>query len=77
MNTNLVDIREVGKVLGYTIYICILILLFIFWPFAIVWALNTLFPAANIILNFWTWLAIHAIGLFTRGINYTKSTDSK
>lgn len=77
MNKNLVDINDVGKVIGYITYIIILILLFIFWPFVIVWAVNTLFPSVNIILNIWTWIAIHAIGIFTRCTNFTKSSDSK
>jgi len=33
------------------------ILLVIFWPFAIIWALNTLF-ALGIAYTSWTWLAV-------------------
>jgi hypothetical protein len=33
------------------------ILLVIFWPFAIIWALNTLF-ALGIAYTYWTWLAV-------------------
>lgn len=30
----------------------------IFWPFAVIFALNTLFPLLAIQSNFWTWLAV-------------------
>jgi hypothetical protein len=34
------------------------------FPFAIIWALNTLFPALAIPYNFWTWLATLVLGGF-------------
>jgi hypothetical protein len=40
-----------------------LILLLIFSPFAIVWALNTLFPVVAIPFTFWTWLAVMVLNL--------------
>ncbi len=41
---------------GVTLVIAV-ILLIILWPFAIIWALNTLF-AFGITYTFWTWLAV-------------------
>jgi membrane protein implicated in regulation of membrane protease activity len=35
------------------------ILLVIFWPFVIIWALNTVF-SLGIAYTFWTWLAMRA-----------------
>ena len=37
--------------------ILLLIVWIIFWPFAVIWAANTLF-AFGIAYNFWTWLAV-------------------
>ena len=34
-----------------------IIALAVFWPFAIIWAVNTLF-AFEIAYTFWTWLAV-------------------
>jgi len=34
------------------------------FPLAIIWALNTLFPALAIPYNFWTWLATLVLGGF-------------
>ena len=44
------------KTLGVGLILAI-ILLVIFWPFAIIWAVNTLF-AFEIAYTFWTWLAV-------------------
>ncbi len=41
---------------GVTLVIAV-IMLVIFWPFAIIWAVNTLF-AFGIAYTFWTWLAV-------------------
>ena len=43
--------------LGATTFVIMFIALIIFWPFAIIWALNTLFAFA-IEYTFWTWLAV-------------------
>lgn len=43
------------------------ILLIIFFPMAVIWALNTLFPVLAIKTTFWTWLAVIIIGAFFRG----------
>jgi hypothetical protein len=41
---------------GVTLVVAI-ILLIIFWPFAVIWAANTLF-SFGIAYTFWTWLAV-------------------
>ncbi len=43
------------KALGFTAVVAILALL-VFWPFALIWAVNTLF-GLGIAYTFWTWLA--------------------
>ena len=43
------------------------IALIVFFPFAVIWAANTLFPALAIPANFDTWLAIVILGMFFRG----------
>ena len=47
--------KEVG-VLLITLGILALTLAILFWPFAVIWALNTLF-SQHIPFTFWTWLA--------------------
>lgn len=36
-------------------------------PIAIIWSLNTLFPALAIAYSFWTWLAVLVLSLSTTG----------
>jgi len=43
------------------------IALVVFFPFAVIWAANTLFPALAIPATFDTWLAIVILGMFFRG----------
>lgn len=38
-------------------FIAVVIGLVIFWPFVLIWGLNTLFPVLAIPFTFWTWLA--------------------
>lgn len=37
--------------------VLLFVLIFIFWPFVLIWSLNILFPTLMIPYNFWTWLA--------------------
>lgn len=46
-----------GTTIGVGV-IMALILLGFFWPFVIIWSLNTLFPALLIPYTFWTWLSM-------------------
>lgn len=49
-----------GATLGVG-FVLIFIALIIFWPFVIIWALNTLFPILAIPFTFWTWLSMLVI----------------
>lgn len=46
--------------LGFVGIIPLAILMIIFWPFVIIWAMNTLFDL-GIAYTFWTWLAMLVI----------------
>lgn len=50
-------------VFGLVIAILVAVVLF---PWAVIWALNTLFPALAIGYTFETWLAMLVIGMFIR-----------
>lgn len=50
------------KSIYFVLIILICALLIVFGPFAIVWALNTLF-ALGIAYNFWTWLSVVILNL--------------
>ena len=41
-------------------------------PIAVLWSLNTLFPALNIPINFDTWCAVVVVGTFIRGTTTVK-----
>jgi hypothetical protein len=47
--------KLIGTV-GVVGFVVLLILWIIFWPFAVIWAANTLF-GFGIAYTFWTWLA--------------------
>jgi hypothetical protein len=50
-------------VIGLVMAILVAVILF---PWAVIWALNTLFPALAIEFTFWTWLSVLVIGMFIR-----------
>jgi len=50
-------------VIGLVMAILVAVVLF---PWAVIWALNTLFPASAIGYTFETWLAMLVIGMFIR-----------
>jgi hypothetical protein len=41
----------------------VLIIIGVLWPFAIIAALNTLFPLLSIPYNFWSWLSVVVLQL--------------
>jgi hypothetical protein len=47
-----------------TIYVFVFVLAIIFGPLALIWALNTLFPALLIPYTFKTWLAATVFNMF-------------
>lgn len=52
--------------LGVAGFIVALLVLVVLFPWAVIWALNTLFPTLAIPFTFWTWLAVLVIGMFIR-----------
>jgi len=55
-NGALVSIGALGLTIGL-----------IFWPFAIIWSLNTLF-SLHIQYTFWTWLSMYVLSLSVGGM---------
>jgi hypothetical protein len=49
-----------GTTLGAGVVLLFLGLI-VFWPFVIIWSLNTLFPVLAIPFTFWTWLGMLVI----------------
>jgi hypothetical protein len=49
------------KTMKYTMFAILLILLIVFWPLAVIWSMNTLFPTLGIPYNLYTWLAVAVI----------------
>lgn len=43
--------------MGVGAFLAFVVFMIIVWPFVIIWAANTLFPALMIPYTFWTWLA--------------------
>ena len=60
--------ESVWGILGIIFLVLILIVLAVLFPFAVVWALNTLFTTLLIPYNIWSWLAVVTLGLFNRHI---------
>jgi hypothetical protein len=58
-----------GMILG----VLLLLSLVLLYPFAVIWAINTLFIAMVIPYNFWSWLSVVILGLFVRQVNIKKS----
>ena len=56
-------------ILGIVVLVVVYILLV---PIAVLWSLNTLFPALNIAINFDTWCAVVVVGTFIRGTTTVK-----
>ncbi len=52
--------------LGVAGFIILLLVVIVLFPWAVIWALNTLFPALAIPFTFWTWLSVIVIGMFIR-----------
>lgn len=52
--------------LGVAGFIIALLVFVILFPWAVIWAMNTLFPTLAIPFTFWTWLAVLVIGMFIR-----------
>lgn len=53
--------------ISFLLVITVLLLVIIFWPLVIVFALNTLFVTLSIPYTFWTWLSVAVLQLSTFG----------
>ena len=49
-----------------TFFLAIFIIITVFGPFAVIWALNTMFPVLAIPYDFWTWLAVNIMHAFAK-----------
>lgn len=49
-----------------TLALVYFVIITIFGPFALIWALNTLFPTLAIPYDFWTWLAVNVVHAFAK-----------
>ena len=54
------------KLIGMGMFIVLMLIAALFFPVAIIWSLNTLFPVLNIPVNIDTWAATLLLGLFIR-----------
>jgi len=55
--------KLLGTAAGVIALVAVIVLAVIFWPFAILWAINTIFPVLAIQYNFWTWLAVLVLNM--------------
>lgn len=55
--------KDILYSLGFAV---VILLLIVFGPFVIIWALNTLFPVLAINYGFWQWLAVVLLNLILR-----------
>ncbi len=55
--------KDILYSLGFAL---VILLLIVFGPFVIIWALNTLFPVLAINYGFWQWLAVVLLNLILR-----------
>lgn len=55
--------KDILYSLGFAL---VVLLLIVFGPFVIIWALNTLFPVLAINYGFWQWLAVVLLNLILR-----------
>jgi len=49
-----------------------ILLIVLFYPFGLIWALNTLFPALAIGYGWWEWLAVIVLSLSINGYKGVK-----
>jgi hypothetical protein len=61
-----ISMKNLFALAGLTVVLMFVALLFM-CPFLVIWAVNTLFPQANLGYTFWNWLAVVLLGVFFRG----------
>ena len=60
--------KDTWEILGMIFVVCLLIALAVLFPFAVVWAINTLFTAVVIPYNIWSWFSVAILALFIRPV---------
>ena len=60
------NLETASVAVGVTLAILLIIACVIFGPLAVIWSINTLLPVAAIPYNFFTWLAVVVLYLFTK-----------
>lgn len=61
-----IDTETAAGIIGITLVVLMLVVAVIFGPIAVLWGINTLFPIAAIPYNFFTWLAVVVLYLFSK-----------
>lgn len=66
------ELKETAKgnalvAVGFILFILVVIAFVVFWPLAIIWALNTVFITLSIPYTFWTWLGVVILQMSTFG----------
>lgn len=74
MKTNLTDGQTIAALL---IASAILISIIVFWPLAVIWSLNTLFPLLAIPYSFYNWIAVVFLTAVVFGNSAVKLIFSK
>ena len=52
---------------GFILFVVFLLAVIVFWPFLLIFALNTLFVSLSIPYTFWTWLSVAILQMSTFG----------
>jgi len=56
--------KDMAYIVGLIVFFVLLVVL---WPFAMIWAANTLVVGAAIPYNFWSWLAVVVLNIWVAG----------
>jgi len=65
--------KESFKMANVVGIVVLSIIIFALAPFAVIWALNTVFPVLDIPMNFYTWLATTLLCLLISGSKVAKT----
>ena len=60
------NLETASVAVGVTLAILLIIACVIFGPLAVIWSINTLLPVAAIPYNFFTWLAVVVLYVFSK-----------
>ena len=60
-------LSDKAKLVGILAVFVLAIVVIVFWPLVIIWAINTVLPTLAISYGFWQWLAVVVLQLSTFG----------